>query len=790
MSDLGEWVASLSDNQASALLTDLEIARDARVMKASLAEFVRGAWPTLEPGRPLLWNWHLDVICAYLEAVRSGKVRRLLVNIPPGSMKSLLVSVLYPAWTWTSEPTHRFLCGSNEGTLATRDALRMRSLVESSWYQDRWPDVQLSGDQREKTLFQNTKRGHRESQGVTGKITGKRGDTILWDDPHDTKQTESDVMRQGILDSWDMAWSSRMNDPDTSAAIVIMQRIHQKDITGHMLTKEGQAWVHLAIPMRFDPDMVFDAGRDIGRPDLVDPRTEPGQLMFADRYSERAVRELEGDLGPYGCTPAESPILMADLSYKPISSVRAGDEVIGFTTPVPGIKRSRLIEATVLETFEYTAPVFRLTLDSGAVIRCTEDHKWFRRHRDADRPTYLPATVGTRLARVCHLGDTDVAACDQREAGWLAGFFDGDGSCSVNKRKSGSSTGQIQFYQGAGRNGPLCDRLEAGLTHFGFEFFYTRDQRKDPKAGANYEYRQYRVVGCDLPMFQKFLHQIRPTKWRHRMVQGALNRKWVLGRERVVSMEPDGTEKVYALKTTTGNYVVWGLASSNSAGQLQQRPSPKGGGEMRKEWLMRYQVKPTRGNKIVLVDPAGERKPGAGKRDNTAMGLFLIGEDGNYYLIDAYRDRLNLTERADILFRWHREHRPLAVGYERYGMQTDVAHLRDRMEREQYRFKITELGGSMAKEDRIRRLIPLLAAGRLWLPEHLHRTNSDGRTVDIIDRFIEEEYLPFPVGARDDFLDMMSRIMDDDIKTTAVPPKPMPRLTVREHQFSDRSIGY
>ena len=516
-------------DQAAALRTELVMARDKRTLESSLAEFVRGAWHVLEPGRELVWNWHLDTVCAYLEAVNEGKLRRLIINIPPGTAKSLLVSVFYPAWVWAREPSHRFLCGSNEGTLATRDALRMRTLIESEWYQGYWGEtVRLNPNQSEKTLFQNLAQGHRESQGMLGRISGKRGDTIIADDPHDAKQSESDVQRQTVIDTWDRGWSTRSNDANLSAVILIMQRLHQKDLTGHFLSKQDQNWTCLRIPMRFEPDYTFDPVTDIGRHDVADPRRAAGELLFPTRFSEQAVRDLETDLGAYG-----------------------------------------------------------------------------------------------------------------------------------------------------------------------------------------------------------------------------------------------------------------------TAGQLQQIPAPKGGGELRREWLCRWKNQPRRGNYLILVDPAGERKPGVkGGRDNTAMGLILVGADGNFYLIDGHRDRLNMSERADILFQWHRQYRPLTVGYERYGMQTDVAYLQDRMEREDYRFHVTELGGSLAKEDRIRRLVPILENRRLWFPETLHRTNAAGKMVDIIDRFIEEEYLQFPVAERDDFLDMLSRIADPDLKgAIARPQREEAALVADPFKPSDAAMG-
>jgi hypothetical protein len=131
------------------------------------------------------------------------------------------------------------------------------------------------------------------------------------------------------------------------------------------------------------------------------------------------------------------------------------------------------------------------------------------------------------------------------------------------------------------------------------------------------------------------------------------------------------------------------------------------------------------------------------------------------------RDRLSLTERADILFAWHRKWNTLgtlmAVGYERYGLMADVEHFRDRMERENYRFEITELGGAMPKADRIRRLIPWFEKGNIFLPPILNKTNYEGRSVDLVNSFRNDEYLPFPVGTHDDMLDALARFLDEDL---------------------------
>ena len=641
----------LATGQHRAIALTIDGVEEKKRCETSLAEFVKCAWHVVEPpGTKLIWNWHLDVICAYMEAVYAGDIKRLIVNIPPGTMKSLVIMVFYPSWVWTQRQGERFLCGTNDGTLATRDAVRMRQLITSEWYKSHWgAKVQLSVDQQDKGLFANTYRGHRESQSILGKVTGKRGSCIaghvsieteqgpiamellcsmpspprvwtfnietgsaelqavvatrkltavktidvctlagnlltctpdhlifasgnyakaesvagcslsimqrpnrtaqraahpmqlmrkssvamhnmrdwfsagwrgnrqacpqgierrailqqglqqadkkspadrkavrtlwqqlpsslirsikevlqqglllcgpiankslaakalcsvwidddnhkhttqvlrnvlqkqsplgqdarfwqfplyksnqprwtiqahgfdsigkglallrslwnakrlpaavgsphrprpgsqravqsnqpvqllsqhtpqvyqsacwiedgeaeghgscpvdvydiqvaansnffaggilvhnclLWDDPHDANSVESDVQRQSVIDAYDQGWSSRRNDLENSPIVIVMQRVHYADITGHLLKKGN--WTRLAIPMRFDPDTTYDPVADLNRPDLKDPRTEAGQLLFPQKFPEVAVKELEANLGSYG----------------------------------------------------------------------------------------------------------------------------------------------------------------------------------------------------------------------------------------------------------------------------------------------------------------------------------------------------------------------------------------------------------------------------------------------------------------------------------------------------------
>jgi predicted phage terminase large subunit-like protein len=162
-------------------------------------------------------------------------------------------------------------------------------------------------------------------------------------------------------------------------------------------------------------------------------------------------------------------------------------------------------------------------------------------------------------------------------------------------------------------------------------------------------------------------------------------------------------------------------------------------------------------NFYILVDPAGEKKK---TNDYTVMSVIGLGPDRNYYLVDAIRDRLNLTERASKLFELHRKWRPVKVGYEKYGIQSDIEHVRYEQEQHNYRFEIMPLGGRMPKNDRIRKLVPVFETGRFWIPHRLLYRDNEGALRDFIKEFLGEEYNSFPVSTHDDMLDCMARILD------------------------------
>ena len=277
-----------------------------RRCELSLATFIKQAWHVVEPGQPYVHNWHIDMIAAHLEAITDGHVledgspyNRLLINVPPGTMKSMIVNIFWPAWEWGPKnmPHMRYICAAHQQGLAIRDATKMRRLVISEWYQARWGDrVTLTGDQNAKTKFENTATGFREAL-AAGSITGSRGDRVLIDDPHSVESAGSEAQRATTLDWFTEAVPTRLNNPKTSAIVIIMQRLHEEDVSGVVLERKGFKGVydHICLPMRFET-WRKDVPTKLG---YVDPREIEGELLFPQRFPADVVDRDEAAMGPY-----------------------------------------------------------------------------------------------------------------------------------------------------------------------------------------------------------------------------------------------------------------------------------------------------------------------------------------------------------------------------------------------------------------------------------------------------------------------------------------------------------
>ena len=269
----------------------------AELAKRRFCDFIRQAWPVVEPARALIPAWHVDAIAEHLQAISEGRIQRLLINVPPGHAKSLVVGVLWPAWQWIRSEQGsqwRGLFASYDGGLATRDSVRCRMLIESQWYRETFrPAWKLSSDQNLKSYFENTRSGFRISLSVGGRCTGFRGDAIVVDDPLNASDQYSEAARRDSIFWWDTVMSSRLNDLETGSKVIIMQRLHEGDLSGHVLAQGN--YEHLCLPSEFEPER--RAVTSIG---WRDPRAEPGEILFPALYPRSVLEQAKKDLGAGG----------------------------------------------------------------------------------------------------------------------------------------------------------------------------------------------------------------------------------------------------------------------------------------------------------------------------------------------------------------------------------------------------------------------------------------------------------------------------------------------------------
>lgn len=267
---------------------ELRAERARQSAPGGLIHFIRYFWHILEPGRPFLEGWALWAICRHLEAVSDGRLRRLLINCPPGSAKSLLCNVFWPAWDWSANkrPDRRWLSFSYASHLTQRDNDKMLLLLQSSEFIELWGDKWELREKGKKKIS-NSRLGFKFASSVGGTVTGERGDIIVLDDPHSVTDGESEAVRESTTLWFQEAMANRLNDMDKSAVVIICQRVHEADVSGVVLAK-GLPYEHLCIPMEYEPGNACSTS--LG---WSDPRTVEGECFFPERFTPDAVAEAK-----------------------------------------------------------------------------------------------------------------------------------------------------------------------------------------------------------------------------------------------------------------------------------------------------------------------------------------------------------------------------------------------------------------------------------------------------------------------------------------------------------------
>lgn len=259
--------------------------------KNLFSDFIKQSFETINPGAEYLPNWHIDAISDYLEATRESKITRLIINMPPRSLKSVCVTVAWPAWLLGNDPRSRIMVASYSTTLSLKHALDTRLIVSSEWFKRRYPECVIERGENQKHKFVTTARGFRFATSVGGTATGEGGDILIVDDPLNPSQAMSKTRREHANAWFDQTFSTRLNNKKAGRIVVVMQRLHPEDLSGHLLAKGG--WEQLKLPA------IAETPHSIYLGDLLLKSREAGEPLHSEREDKELIERAKNDLGSF-----------------------------------------------------------------------------------------------------------------------------------------------------------------------------------------------------------------------------------------------------------------------------------------------------------------------------------------------------------------------------------------------------------------------------------------------------------------------------------------------------------
>lgn len=218
------------------------------LLRTDLSSFIKRSFNIVNPAEEFIDNWHIDMLADYLTLIEKGEINRLIINIPPRSLKSVCISVAWPAWLLAHNPALRIIAASYSQTLSTRHSLDCKLLITSDWYQKLFPQMKLSRKLNQTQKFLTTQNGFRFATSVGGTITGDGGDFLIIDDPHKPSEIYSKKLRNKTIEWFEQTFATRLNNQKKGAIILVMQRLHPNDLSGHLLETQKDVWQHLTVP--------------------------------------------------------------------------------------------------------------------------------------------------------------------------------------------------------------------------------------------------------------------------------------------------------------------------------------------------------------------------------------------------------------------------------------------------------------------------------------------------------------------------------------------------------------
>lgn len=666
------------------------------------------------------WEYapHLCLIEDYMLRVAAGEEVRLLLSMPPRHGKSHFTSHMFPPWFLGRFPDRRALLVSYQADFAKSWGRKARDIIEE--HGKSLFGIQIKDDVRASDDWEIAGHtGGMQTAGMNGSITGKGADLFIIDDPIKGRQ---EAMNSRILeDQWDWFGSDVYSRLEPGASmIIIATRWSTEDLIGRLVKDMkyhgGEHWDVISLPAYATDD------DPLGR--KVD------EVLWPERWPREALERKRHRMTPYwwACTPAESPVLMSDWTQKPIAEIEVGDEVVGFERGV-GTGKGRLLKSKIKKVFCYeNAEVFELTMASGRKIRCTKDHKWYKTGGG-----YTRATRGSRLIQIDPFPDNDSISVQRRlDLAYMSGFLDGEGCL-----KRGGVFSVNQTYEGS--NGPVCEQVDRVLDRLGWKYRKFEKENKNKKHKKQYTWYIHNAnqVAAELLRYSEIGKKDQLIDWKFN--NGGDYKKV---KDQVVGIQFSSVEDVYALETETGNYVVWGFASSNST--HQQNPVPLGGSLIKPEWFQRYSSQPANPDQIVLsLDTAMKESE---INDYTVIGVWAIFNNA-YYLLEVIRDRFNFPRLEEVTRNVYAKYKPNSVLIEDKGSGTSL-------------IQTLQANTTMA-------VVPIM-------PVTDKVIRMDGETMQFSSGLVflpmpgdapwlsdyEEELLSFPNSARKDQVDMTSQFLN------------------------------
>ena len=315
----------------------LKFALEKKLCEMSFYEFFKAAWIVVEPAVPLSTNWHHKYICDMLQQeceriiAQKPKTKDIIINVPFRSTKSLIVTVMFPVWAWIKSPKLRFITSSYSATLSIELATKSRDIIFSDWFKVRWGDVfHIKKDQNLKERYENNFVGMRRATSVGGTVTGQGGDFLIVDDPLSPQMANSATERENANEWYRTTFYSRLNQADIGVRIIIMQRVHEDDLSGFLLDRETRTkYRHICIPATNEDGNIKPAS-------LEKFYNKETGLFWEDRFSRKILDDYKSALGTYGYagqlqqtpTPLDSGMIHKD--WFKIDRYRVEDTVVNF----------------------------------------------------------------------------------------------------------------------------------------------------------------------------------------------------------------------------------------------------------------------------------------------------------------------------------------------------------------------------------------------------------------------------------------------------------------------------